>query len=533
MADTVQDDLRALVDRLLHIGTELSSQRDLGVLLELIVQELRRLTRADGGTLFLLDEDARVLRWAIVLNETLGVHIGGQGGQTLDGEVFKPLALDADSARSNVAAHVALTGEPVHIEDVYDAHDAFDFTGPQRFDAQTGYRTRSMLVVPLKHFDGGVVGVLQLINARDAHGQLVAFPAEIERIATALASQAAVAVKNALLFKELEEQFEAFIRAIAMAIDEKSRYTAGHVRRVVELAMGIASAIDASDDPAFAHIHFTADQMKALHIAAWMHDVGKIATPEYIVDKATKLEALHDRIELVRARFALAREQARADMWEAIARQPAERAVHEASWAATCAWLDDALEFVTRCNLGVEWMPDDALARLHSIAAHTLRGPDGQPQPLLTDDELKNLSIRKGTLTAEQIEVIRNHARISYKMLSELPFSRHLADVPEIAAGHHEKLNGQGYPRGLRGEQLSIQARILAIADIFEALTAADRPYKRPTMLSSVKRILDAMIRDGELDPEIVRVAMQTGVFDAYAEREVDPAQRDLVFRAL
>lgn len=526
-----QDELRELVDRLLHIGTELSSQRELGVLLELIVQELRRLTRADGGTLFLLDEAAQALRWAVVLNETLGVHIGGRAGASLDSDTFRPLSL-SDGAQGNVAAHVAITGESVRIEDVYDALDAFDFTGPMRFDEATGYRTRSMLVVPLKHFDGGVVGVLQLINARDADGQVIAFDPAVERVATALASQAAVAVKNAQLFQELEDQFEAFIRAIAMAIDEKSRYTAGHVRRVVTLAMEIARAVHASESPAFAHIQFTADQMKALHIAAWMHDVGKIATPEYVVDKATKLESLHDRIHLIEARWELLREQARSAMLEAMLAAPAAREAHIAAFEATCAQLDDDLEFIRRCNAGDEWMPDESLARLQKIAAqtYTVRGVTA---PLLTADELENLSIRKGTLTRAEIDIIRNHAQISYKMLSELPFSRHLADVPEIAAGHHEKLNGKGYPRGLRAEQLSTQARILAIADIFEALTAGDRPYKRPTPLSSVKRILDLMVKDEELDPEILAVAMRDGVFDAYAAREVDAAQRDLIFRDL
>jgi HD-GYP domain-containing protein (c-di-GMP phosphodiesterase class II) len=529
--DTAQSALQELVDRLLHIGSQLSSQRDLGVLLELIVQEMRHLTRADGGTLFLLDEPTRTLTWAIVLNETLGVHIGGHGGQALDHAVFPPLSL-AEGAQGNVAAHVALTGQSVRIEDVYDEHDAFDFTGPMRFDAQTGYRTRSMLVVPLTHFDGGVVGVLQLINARDAAGQVISFDPDFDRLATALASQAAVSVKNAQLFAELEAQFEAFIRAIAMAIDEKSRYTAGHVRRVVDLAMALARAVHASDLPGFAHIEFSADELQALRIAAWMHDVGKIATPEYVVDKATKLEALHDRIDHLRTRWELAREQARGVMLEATMADPASRPQHEAVWQATCAQLDDDLAFIERCNQGGEWMPDEAIARLNAIAQRTYM-VRGAPAPLLTEDELRNLSIRKGTLTPDEIQIIRNHAQISYNMLSELPFSRHLIDVPEIAAGHHEKLNGKGYPRGLKGEQLSTQARILAIADIFEALTAADRPYKRPTRLSDVKRILDFMIRDGELDPALIALAEQAGVFDAYVEREVSPEQRDLVFKAL
>ena len=530
------EELQLLVDRMTHIGTELSSEREVDVLLEMIVDEARRITLADGGTLFLMDEDDAQLHWAIIQNESLNIRIGGSSQGQVDEKLFKPIDLyeeDGAPELDNVATHVAHTGEPLSIEDVYDEYDEFDFEGPLRFDAQTGYRTKSMLVLPLVHFEGGVIGVLQLINARDPSTHaLIPFPATHMALAQSLASQAAVAVKNANLFRELELQFEAFIRSIAAAIDAKSAYTAGHVKRVVDISMALAEAINASTEGRWARTSFDRDELKAIKIASWMHDIGKIATPEYIVDKATKLETIFDRIELVRLRYQLMQKSAECDMLRAMLRAPGDAqlaARAQADFGARVDALQRELADIESCNAGTEFMTDAKLERIQQIAAQTFELGE-HALPHLTPDEAYNLSIRKGTLTREEIEVIRNHAQVSYDMLIELPFSRHLSQVPEIAAGHHEKLNGKGYPRGLGAEELGVEARILAIADIFEALTAADRPYKRPTPLSRVKRILEAMVEDGELDGELVSFAMRSGVFDAYAEREVSLAQRDLVF---
>jgi len=518
-----RDELQLQLDHLIEIGSALSSERDLEVLLEMIVDEARRVTRADGGTLFLLDEQTQTLRWAIIQNESMGIRIGGHSAGEVDEEVFKPIALCDESGAlmlENVAAYVAHRGVPVVIGDVYDETDEFDFEGPLRFDAQTGYRTRSMLVAPLTHFEGGVIGVLQLINARDADNESIEFTDTFTKLTVSLASQAAVAVKNAQLFAELERQFEAFIQTIATAIDAKSAYTSGHVKRVVDIAMMIARAIDRAETGRWAEVSFNKHELKALEIASWMHDVGKIATPEYVVDKATKLETIADRLEVVRARYQMFAKHAEVEMLRAMLAARDERderderdarTLAEATYHAALDALRDEFEFIEECNAGSEFMGDDKLARLRQIASEHVV-VDGVEVAKLTEDELYNLSIRKGTLTREEIEVIRDHAMISYRMLSQLPFSRHLEKVPEIAAGHHEKLNGKGYPRGLSGEELSTEARILAVADIFEALTAADRPYKSPTPLSRVRKILGFMVQDGVLEPEIVSFAMSPGV---------------------
>ncbi len=535
------EELQLRMSRNLEIGMALSSERDVEVLLEMIVDEARRMTSADGGTLFLVDVQAQVLQWAIVQNETMGIAFGGKSAGAINPEHFQPIALFDDTgeaAMENVATYAAHTAEPVRIGDAYDEHDDFDFAGPIRFDEQTGYRTRSIMVVPLCHFEGGVVGVLQLINARDADGESRPFDERDQQAAMGLASQAAVAVKNALLFAELEAQFEAFIEVIASAIDEKSPYTAGHVKRVVDVAMRIAHAINEADDGPFAEVTFSADELKALKIASWMHDIGKIATPEYVIDKATKLETIFDRISIVRERFARIKLAAQHDallarlaLWEQGAqdRESREQAIQE-ELDETLQELDEELAFIERCNPGKEFMSDELIDRIKAIAQHAYTTSTGEVLEKLTPNEVENLSIRRGTLTSDEIAIIRDHARISYVMLKKLPFSRHLVDVPEIAAGHHEKLNGKGYPRGLTAEQLTLPARILAVADIFEALSARDRPYKKPSPLTMVNRILGFMIKDGELDERVIDFARSSGVFDAYAEAEVSESQRDYHF---
>jgi HD-GYP domain-containing protein (c-di-GMP phosphodiesterase class II) len=528
------EELKQLVERLVAIGSALSSERELDVLLERIVDEARRFTRADGGTLFVVEPEEDALRWAIVQNESMEIRFGGPSSEPLDPNVFQPIPLHEDGAPrlSHVATAVVHEREAVNIADVYDEHDEFDFQGPIQFDERTGYRTRSMLVVPLLHHTSGVVGVLQLINARDEAGRIVRFDETFEQLTASLASQAAVAVKNAQLFEALERQFMAFTRSIAMAIDEKSPYTAGHVRRVVDITMRIAAAIEDSDEGPYADVSFSRDDLKALRLAAWMHDVGKITTPEWVVDKATKLETLFDRIELVRTRYELLKARARIRNLEAqLDRLDApeaddldERLHHE------IAELEREFAFIERANRGVERMADEDVERVRDIASKTY-ALDGKQEPRLTADEVHNLSIRRGTLTGEEIQIIRDHASVSYRMLTQLPFSGPLQRVPEIAAAHHEKLNGEGYPRGLTAEELSLEARILAVADIFEALTAPDRPYKDPTPLSRVRTILGFMVDDGELDRDLVTFAIDSGVFDAYAEAEIPAEQRDIVLR--
>lgn len=508
------------IRRLTRIGTALSAERDIQRLLELIVEEARKFTGADGGTLYTMSDDEQELHFAIVQTETLGIRMGGTGGPI----AWNPVRLqneDGTPNHGNVSAHVALTGGIVNIPDVYDA-EGFDFQGTRQFDARTGYRSRSMLVVPMKNHENDIIGVLQLLNARsEESGEVIPFSYECQEMTESLASQAAVALSNNRLIHDLENLMESFIRSIATAIDEKSPYTGGHVRRVAELTMEIARHINAVAEGPYAAVRFSEDELKELRIAAWLHDVGKVTTPEYVVDKATKLETIFDRIDLLKLRFALCAAQNRLRQGREAGESPS------AEGAGSANPLAEEYLFLTEANRGDERMTDERLSRVREIAQRTWE-LDGQTQPLLFPEEVEKLSVRQGTLTTDERMVIQNHATVTYKMLSQLPFPKKLRRVPEYAAAHHETLNGKGYPRGIDERELSLQSRILALADIFEALTAKDRPYKKGKTLSEAMHILSMMAKDRHIDPDLFDLFTREGIHLDYARRELSPQQIDL-----
>ena len=510
------------IRRLTRIGTALSAERNIERLFEMIIEEAREFTGADGGTLYIMSDDETELQFAIVQTETLHVRMGGTGGKI----TWKPVRLqnaDGSSNHGNVSAYVALTGNTVNIPDVYDA-EGFDFQGTRNFDAQTGYRSKSMLVVPMKNHENDIIGVLQLLNARDEkRSEVVSFSAECQEMTESLASQAAVALSNNRLIQDLEALMESFIRAIATAIDEKSPYTGGHVRRVADLTMDIARKINDTTEGPLADLKFSDDQLKELQIAAWLHDVGKITTPEYVVDKATKLETIFDRIELLRLRFELYRLQT---MLRNLNKEnlPESAATKENDELETT--LREEFRFLSEANRGSELMSDEMMDRIRTIALRTWE-LDGKKEPLLLPEEVENLNIRKGTLSAKERDIIKNHATMTYKILSQLPFPKKLRHAPDYAAAHHETLNGRGYPRGLNATQLSLQSRILALADVFEALTAKDRPYQKGKTLSEAMHILAMMVKDGHIDPNLFTLFQREGIPLDYARRELSPHQID------
>jgi response regulator RpfG family c-di-GMP phosphodiesterase len=334
------------------------------------------------------------------------------------------------------------------------------------------------------------------------------------------------------LIQDLQNLFDAFIQTIGSAIDEKSTYTGGHIRRVADLTMMIAEEINLTNEGLWGRLNFNEDELNELRIAAWMHDVGKITTPEYVVDKATKLETIYDRIEIVTTRYEVLKRDAEiAGLKRKLAllekEEPEEWADVEASVKRELAEIEAELAFITQCNTGGEFMADEDLEKIGDIASRTFV-LEGKPQRRLTTDAVHNLSIRKGTLTDDEREIINNHAAVSVKMLSQLPFSKKLSKVPEYAGGHHEKLNGLGYPVGLTAEELPLQARIMAVADILEALTAPDRPYREPMALSQALKIIGFMVKDGELDGKIVDLAINSGLVFTYADRELNEDQNDV-----
>ena len=531
-----KEDLRSLLRRLEQlneVGAALSRERDLGRLLELILDAAQALTGADGGTLYRVTEDQGALRFVLMRTLSLGVRRGGQGEEPLDLPLLPLYLSDGSPNEHLVAVHAAVHDTTVAIDDAYDSTH-FDFSGTRAFDERTGYRSRSFLTVPLKNHDGEIIGVLQLINAIDAHTKAVrAFlPAE-QRIAESLASQAAIALTNRLLIDQLEHLFESFVNLINQAIDEKSPYTGGHCQRVPQLTMMLAEAAHATRRGPLASFSMTERDRYELKMAGLLHDCGKITTPVHVVDKATKLQTIHDRISLVDTRFEVLKRDAEID---ALRRQLALRpCVDEQAEAAVTEGLredvqrlDGERDFLRACNRGSEAMSAADEERVRRIGENRQwRNPEGVPTALLTADELENLTIRKGTLTQAERDIINYHIVSTIRMLESLPWPRHLRNVPEYAGGHHERMDGKGYPRGLTREQMSWQARMLGIADIFEALTAVDRPYKHGMKLSQALSIMRNMRDGGHIDPDLFDVFIDEKVYLHYAQAFLDPSQID------
>ncbi len=513
--------------KLTQIGVALSAEKNIGRLLELIVDEARKFTNADGGTLYVMSDDEKELRFAIVQNDTLNVRMGGTSGEI----EWSPVSLknpDDSPNHSNVSAYAAISGNVVNIPDVYDA-EGFNFEGTRKFDAKTGYRSKSMLVVPMRNHEQDIIGVLQLLNAMDTVSrEAIPFSDDCQEMTESLASQAAVALTNNRLIHDLENLLESVITTIATAIDEKSPYTGGHVRRVAELTISIAQKINDSKEGPYSDVFFNEDQMREIRIAAWLHDVGKVTTPEYVVDKSKKLETICDRIDLLKTRFEVLKRDHIINKLRAgiLCGESSPQTINEDDDNYN-KMLDDDLNFLINSNEGTEFMSADKMERLKAISQRRWV-VDGNDAPILTDDEIANLSIQRGTLTDEERSVINNHAMVTYKMLSQLPFPKKLRNVSRYAATHHERLDGSGYPLGLKGDELSLQSRILALADIFEALTAKDRPYKKGKTLSEVLKIMGFMIKDGHIDRELFEFFISERIHLDYARKELDPKQIDV-----
>jgi HD-GYP domain-containing protein (c-di-GMP phosphodiesterase class II) len=507
------------MNELVKIGVALSAEKNLASLLEMIVNQARRITNADGATLYIKNEAENILEFAIVSNKTLGIRMGGSGSGISWPPV--PLALeDGTENHRNVSAHCALVGKVVNIPDVYQA-EGFDFEGTREFDRRTGYRSKSMLLIPMRNHEDEVIGVLQLLNTLDSlSGEVTEFPVYLIDIVTSLASQAAIGITKMRLAGDLESLFACFIKAIADAIDEKSPYTAGHILRVAELTERLASEVDRSEAGPLADIHFSDDDLAELRMAAWMHDVGKITTPEYIIDKSTKLETIFDRIELIRCRVELLKKEAEiADLKARLGNDSyvPSPAVQE---------LDAQLRFLEKVNGGRDFLTDEEIERVRSLA--NLKVPiNGRKVPLLDSEEVRHLLIRQGTITGEEREIVENHVAMGQKILESLPFPKKMRRVPLFAGMHHERSDGSGYPQGLAGEEIPMQAKILAVADIFEALTAIDRPYKHGKQLSEAMQTLETLADNGQLDSSLCDLMVESGIVTEYAATVLTDRQLD------
>ncbi len=517
------------IDRLTEIGIALSAEKDTGKLLELIMLGAKALTHADGGTLYFVKDKS--LTFEIISNDSLSIQMGGTSGNKIE---FSPLPIFKDDGSENhsmVVTHCVLTGSTINIEDAYH-EDVFDFTGARRFDDSTGYKTQSILTFPLKDHEQEIIGVLQLINAKDpVSGKVISFNEVDQQLAESLASQAAVALTQKRLLNELQTLFEAFIKMIATAIDDKSPYTGGHCRRIPILTMMLAEAVDKKQTGPMKNFCIDSSGRYELETAAWLHDCGKVVTPEYVMDKSTKLETVVDRIHLIEHRVEIVLRDMEIDYLKSCnVAQQKNQDVDELTdqFQKDNHQLKQDLEFLQFVNMGGEFMTDELIDRVTEISKRKWVDMSGQELALLNDDEQLNICIRKGTLNDDEREVINHHIVATISMLESLPFPKHLKRVPEFAGGHHEKMDGSGYPKGLKKNEMSVQTRIMAIADIFEALTASDRPYKKGKKLSESLKIMDFMKMENHIDGDLYDIFVKEKVYLEYAEKYLDPEQIDI-----
>ncbi|MES9898494.1 MAG: HD domain-containing phosphohydrolase [Sedimenticola sp.] len=519
------------LNRLNAIGVALSAERDTGKLLDRILQNACSLTHADGGTLYLRSEEERCLNFKIMLTHSLGIHWReARDGAT---ERYPSLPLydgNGDPNNHLVATYTATTGHTTNIPDVYAA-EGFDFSGTHEFDERFGYRCRSFLAVPLVNYEKEVIGVLQLINAQNpATKEVIPFSVEDQQLVESLASQAAVALTNQRFIEEQRKLFESLVKVLSDVIDERSPYTAGHCRRVSKLTLLIAEAV-ANSDGCFSDFSMDDEARYELKIAGWLHDCGKITTPDHIIDKQTKLESIFNRVGVIELRFQLVKQE----MHLKFIKQRGEAGPDtdfealEQRFRSEIGELDDDLRFILKMNIGGENLGDDDVARIRAIARRKWISPNGTEESLLSEDEVINLTIRKGTLTDEERLRVNHHAEASLKMLNGLRFPGYLKNVPEYAGCHHEHMDGSGYPRGLTGEQMSIPARMMCVADIFEAVTAHDRPYRDPIKLSQALAIVCRMTLGNHLDADIMDIFIGDKVYMRYAEQFLDESQIDEV----
>ncbi|HSN69412.1 MAG TPA: HD domain-containing phosphohydrolase, partial [Thermoanaerobaculia bacterium] len=507
------------LDETHKIGIALSTVRDHDVLLPMILTKARELSRSDAGSLYLLDDDpqrGRVLRWKLAQNDSIAVDFQE-----------KTLAITKES----LAGYVALTGETLVIDDAYELPPDTPYTINTSFDEQTGYRTRSMLVFPMSNHVDEIIGVLQLINrkregapatltAADVPSHVIPFDTQTVRSMQSLAGSAAVAVENNFLYESIEQLFEGFVTASVTAIEQRDPTTSGHSFRVADLTVEMAKTLDRIDDGPFRAVRFTSDQVREIRYASLLHDFGKVGVREKVLIKEKKLYPL--QMDLIRGRFeflirsieGLARDRKMQyllekgrDGFEAFAEQVDREA------ALQIANAEEDLAFVVRSNEPTI-LPEGEFHYLQDLAKRHYVDLHGTERLLLEPDEVARLSIRKGNLDSSERSEIESHVTHTFEFLSKIPWTNDLQRIPEIAYAHHEKLNGRGYPRGLDSGRIPIQSRMMTVSDIYDALTASDRPYKRAISTDRALDILGMEVKDGLLDQDLVQIFVDAKVYE-------------------
>jgi len=519
------------IERLTRIGESLSSETDLDKIFDMILEEGIEFTKADAATIYKVSDDGLHLEYEIAYNATLNLRMGGTRGPVK----WKGLDLydeQGNPIKNKIANSVYHNKHTLGFDDVYEA-EGFDVSGTITTDKANNYRCKSMITIPLKNYEDEVLGVIQFINAQDESKNIISFNEEHKAMLSSLASQAAIALSNRKLINSLEELLNQFIRSIAGAIERKSKYSSDHIQRVATLTEMFSARINEAPPEYFGGLRFTSNELKEISMAGWMHDVGKIVTPEYIMDKSTKLETIIDRIELVKLRLenlelllSLLEKELSADELQAFVHTNISSELNGMGYRE---YLHSLTDFLVKMNLGEEFVAEEDLQKVEQIAKIDFEY-GGKRYFVFTGDEKKNMLIKgRGTFTPEEYQIMKDHVSITWEMLSKLTFPKKYKNVAFYASTHHETLNGRGYPRGIGADQLPLQSRIIAVADIFEALTAADRPYKKAKTLSEALTIMAFMVKDGHLDKDLVNYFLDSGLYLEYAKQFMKPEYTDEV----
>ncbi len=522
-----------MLDQQHNLLIRLASQKESARLFEAILDEAQTICQAEGGTLYLLTQKdyGPALEFTILKNKKLNLHLGGTSETPICFDALPLYISDGTSNNvpnhKNIASFTAITKQLVNIQDAYD-NPTFDFSGTHAFDQKSNYHSHSFLSVPLINHANDVIGVLQLVNAIDpiSHEPCV-FDVHLEPIIKALSTYAAIALENQILLQDHKNLLDAFVQCIAKAIDAKSPHTSAHCQRVPVITELLAQAT-CHDTKYFPSFSLDADGWYELRVASWLHDCGKLSTPDSILDKSTKLHSLRDGIESINAHFELIKQQEYCTYLEHCLAYGKDTNT-EQIYQNKITQLNDDQTFINRANKGTELFSDQDKLRVQRISTLTWKDSSGNQHPLLSPADVSNLCISRGTLNDTERNKINDHMRVTIEMLNSLPFPKHLKKVPEYAGGHHEKMDGTGFPKQLTREQMSVPARIMAIADIFEALTSQDRPYKKPMQISQALSILQSMRDKQHIDHELYQVFLKERVWEQYAQQHLHKDQLDII----
>lgn len=489
----------------------ISKEKDLDTILKSILIEAMKMSNSDGGTIYLKEDDS--LKFKTVINQKLGVFSTDIDWPNV------PLSIDGKANKTNVSALCAVKKKIINIEDVYECSE-FNFEGTKVFDKKNNYRSKSMLLIPLTDQDDEVIGVLQLIN-KNNFVQIKPFTKKDEKDIEAYGAYAATAIAKNKLIENLENLLLSFIQSISFAINKKSEYGYRHIKNVQKLMDLMVFSIN-RDNTTYKETYFNSDQQKELSISALIHDIGKIVTPDYVLDKSTRLETIYDRIAEIKERFINAINSLKIDelkLESAYLKGEVDVDINrvQEAYAKEMKTLVDEYNYIKEINNPTKTLDDSDIKKIEQIAEKRFQSDMGNIT-LLTPNEVENLSVKRGNLTEKERALINNHAKVGHDMLSHLNFPKKYEKIPQIAGFHHEKLNGTGYPFGLSEDEIGFEVRMLSICDIFEALTSSDRPYKRAKSKDEAYRIMDFMANDNEIDKKLFDFLKTTGIFDSYLD---------------